>query len=342
MSPRPLRVSSRRTALLPVWVLVFLCFGVARALAATPVILSTDVGNEIDDQWAIAYMLTDPEFDVRGIISAHAPSLPAPSAHATYLVLRDEVENRLGLRVHPPLFEGSSLPLADTRTPRPNPGVDFLLKQSQAFNEQNRLTVLTIGAATDVASALLLDPTLADRIRIVAMGFENSGPHGGEEYNVQNDPRAWQVLLRSRAPIVIGAGDVCRKYLALGFDQARSLIAGHGPVGLWLWDEYQAWYYRQVKPLRVDDFSRPWIIWDIVTLAYLRGLTTQETAPRPELRDDLSLAPAPVGPTGASAGTVQWITSVDAGQLWSRFTRHLDSFERTHDVTPADCAQPAP
>lgn len=341
MSPSPLSALFR-AACLPAWVLLLLCFGVGRAVAATPVILSTDVGNEIDDQWAIAYMLTDPEFDVRGIISAHAPSLPAPSAHATYLVLRDEVENRLGLRVHPPLFEGSSLPLADTRAPRANPGVDFLLKQSKEFNQQNRLTVLTIGAATDVASALLLDPTLADRIRIVAMAFENSGPHGGEEYNVQNDSHAWQVLLRSRAPLVIGAGDVCRKYLALGFDQARTLIADHGPVGLWLWDEYQAWYYRQVKPLRVDDFSRPWIIWDIITLAYLRGLTTQQTAPRPELRDDLSLAPAHAGASGAQAGTVQWITSVDAGQLWSRFTRHLDSFERTHDVTPAACAEPGP
>jgi purine nucleosidase len=299
-----------------------------RALASTPVVLSTDVGNEIDDQWAIAYMLTDPAFDVRAILSAHAPSLPAPSAHATYLVLRDEVENHLGLRVHPPLFEGSSLPLVDIKTPRPNPGVDFLIRESRSFTPENRLTVLTIGAATDVASALLVDPTLADRIHIVAMGFKDSGPTGGQEYNVQNDPHAWQVLLRSNAPITIGAGDVCQKYLALQFDEARDLIASHGPVGHWLWDEYQDWYYRQVKPLRVDDFSRPWVIWDIITLAYLRGLTTQQNAPRPELRDDLTLAP---GPPGKS---IEWITSVNADQLWTRFTRQLDAFERTHDVTP--------
>ena len=83
-----------------------------------PVILSTDVGNEIDDQWAIVWLLTDPAFNVRGILSAHAPSLPDPSAHATFRVLEDVVERRLGIVEHPPLLEGSSLPLASSRAPR--------------------------------------------------------------------------------------------------------------------------------------------------------------------------------------------------------------------------------
>src|ERR1700712_3938283 len=78
-----------------------------------PVMLSTDVGNEIDDQWAIAYMLVNPAFDVRGIISANAPSLPDPSARATYEILVDVVERRLGMLQHPPLFEGSSFALED-------------------------------------------------------------------------------------------------------------------------------------------------------------------------------------------------------------------------------------
>ena len=40
-----------------------------------PVILSTDVGNEIDDQWTIAYLLLQPRFDVLGVMSAHAPTI---------------------------------------------------------------------------------------------------------------------------------------------------------------------------------------------------------------------------------------------------------------------------
>ncbi len=43
----------------------------------------------------------------------------------------------------------------------------------------DRLAVLAIGAATDLASALLLDPTITERLEIVAMGFD--GWPGGND-----------------------------------------------------------------------------------------------------------------------------------------------------------------
>lgn len=294
--------------------------------AATPVILSTDVGNEIDDQWVIAYMLMNPEFDVRGIISAHAPSLPDPSAHATYQVLKDEVETRLGMLSHPPLFEGSSLPLTNNQTPQPSRGLDFLISASRSFSIDHRLTVLTIGAATDVASAILRDPGITGRISVVAMGFKNLSD-AGHEYNIENDPRAWQVILASDVPVTIGSGDVCRQDLSLGFEQARQLISTHGAVGAWLWSEYQSWYFRNVKPLRVNDFSKPWVIWDIITLAHELDLTKQKIIPRPRLADDLSFQPANNG------RTITWITSVDSQRLWPDFLSKLDSYTETHSLS---------
>lgn len=295
-----------------------------------PVVLSSDIGNEIDDQWAIAYLFTNPAFHVVGAISAQAPSLPDPSAHASYLLLRDEVESRLGLRVHAPLLEGASKPLTDTHTPQPSPGSQFLITASRDFNADHRLTVLTIGAATDVASAMLQDPTLENRIRIIAMAFGNSSSDGGKEYNVQNDPKAWEILLQSNVPITIGAGDACRKYLALDYGQARQLLMGHGPAAAWLWAEYRAWYYRVVKPLRVDDFSKPWFIWDIITMADLRGFATETEGSRPKLQDDLALVTSTNNRPGAQK--IHWITSVDSKRLWADFTANLDEFQRTHKI----------
>lgn len=295
------------------------------AQAKIPVILSTDVGNEVDDQWAIAYLLTNPEFEVLGILSAHAPTLPDTSAHTTYLVLLDEVENRLGMVTHPPLLEGSSLPLIDTKTPRSNAAVSFIVQSSKNFSKDNRLTVLTIGTATDVASAILEDPSIADRIQVVAMGF-NSWPNGGSEYNVDNDVRAWQVILQSNVPVVVGAGNMCRANLALNFDQAKDLVSSHGPVGEWLWDQYQAWYFRYVKPLRKDDFSKSSVIWDIVTMAYALKMTTQETYPRPTLRDDVTFDHI------QTKNSITWITSVDAKRLWADFVTKLDIYQQTHAV----------
>jgi inosine-uridine nucleoside N-ribohydrolase len=298
----------------------------ARSATAKPaVILSADVGNEIDDQWAVVYLLTNPTLDVLGIISAHAPTVPDPSAHYTYRVLVDVVENRLRMTTHPPLFEGSSLPLENATSPRANAGVDFIIATSRSFSRDNRLSILVIGAATDVASAILQDPTIVDRVRIVAMGFKG-WPDGGDEFNVANDVRAWQVILRSHVPVVIGCGQVCRATLALTPAQAKDLIASHGPIGAWLWEEYRAWYYRFVKPIRKDDFSKPWIIWDMITLAYLEGMTQQDRVPRPVLRDNMTFDHV------ATEDTVTWITSLDSKQMWTSFLEKLDAYQRTHSV----------
>ncbi|HLV96072.1 MAG TPA: nucleoside hydrolase [Candidatus Acidoferrales bacterium] len=298
----------------------------AGAFAKVPVILSTDVGNEIDDQWAIAYMLANPQtFDVLGIVSSHAPSLPDPSAHYTYLILKDEVENRLGLAQHPPLFEGASVPLQDDHTPIITAGVTFIIDASKNFSSNDRLTILTIGAATDVASAIIEDPTIANRIRVVAMAF-TSWPDGGNEFNVANDVKAWQVILNSKVPVVIGSGSVCRADLSLSLDQAKQLVGNRGPVGEWLYAEFAMWYFRNVKPLRRTDFSKKWVIWDTITLAYVEGLTTQETHPRPTLSDAMQFGP------GRKGETVTWITSVDSKRMWADFTEKLDFYQSTHRV----------
>ncbi len=297
----------------------------AQTAARIPVVLSTDVGNEVDDQWTIAWLLLSPRVEVLGVMSAQAPTIAAPAGRTSYRILRDVVENRLAMRVHPPLIEGGSLPLENAQTPRPSPAVRFLIEKSKPFTRENRLTVLMIGAATDVASAILTDPTITGRIRVIQMGFNNR--QGGNEFNIANDPRAAQAILDSDVPLVIGPGDVCRASLSLGFQQAEGLLAARGPIGAWLWEEFQAWYFRYVKPIRVNDFSKPWIIWDNITLAYVLGMTQHQTAPRPRMQDDFTFVP------GAPGREVAWITDVDEERMWADFFSLLDDYQRTHNVS---------
>jgi inosine-uridine nucleoside N-ribohydrolase len=295
--------------------------------AKIPVILSTDVGNEIDDQWAIVYTMLSSEFEVLGLVSAHAPSIAPPAGHTAYYILRDVVENRLGMASHPPILEGASYPLENKWTPRRAPGVDFILQASKSFSAGNRLRILTIGAVTDVASAILLDPSIVDRIEVIDMGF-NEWPKGGDGFNILNDVKAAQIIFESDVPMVVGPADVCRENLALGFDQAMKMVGDRGPVGKWLWDEFKGWYYRFVKPLRQDDFTKPWIIWDTITIAYLLGMTEFETYERPVLRDD-------VGFDFANSGKkIIWITDLDEERMWTDFLRKLDLHQQTHALGP--------
>ena len=255
-------------------------------------------------------------------MSSHAPSLTAPAGHTSYRILLDVVENRLGMTPHPPLIEGGSVPLENDRTPQPSPAVRFLIESSKRFSRDDRLTVFMIGAATDVASAILTDPTITDRIRVIQMGFTDE--RGGEEFNIANDVHAVQVILNSNVPLVIGPGNVCRASLSLTLEQARVMLANRGAIGAWLWEECQAWYFRYVKPLRVNDFSKPWIIWDDIALAYALGMTQQHDLPRPKLRDNFSFEQV------NRDQVVTWITDVDEQRMWADFLGLVDKYQRTH------------
>jgi purine nucleosidase len=304
-------------------------YGAQKPNVRMPVVLSTDVGNEIDDQWTITYLLLQPRFDVLGVMSTHAPTLMAPAGHTSHRILVDVVENRLGMRKHPPLIEGANLPMENAKTPRPSAAVKFLIDTSRGFSKDKRLTVLMIGAGTDVASAILTDPTIVDRVRIIQMGFTDE--HGGNEFNVANDVHAVQAILDSDVPLVVGPGNVCRASLSLTFDQAREMLAMRGAIGAWLWEEYQWWYFRYVKPLRVNDFSKPWVIWDNITVAHVLGMTTQHTLPRPRLRDDMTFEQV------QSGRTVTWITDVDESRMWADFLSLVDRYRRPR--TPGGRAQ---
>src|SRR5512141_391161 len=145
--------NSLRLAIVLAALLSFSTFAWAadRASAARiPVILSTDVGNEIDDQWAIVHTLLSPEFDVLGVASAHAPSLPPPAGQVGLLLLKDIVESRMGMVVHPPLLAGADQALANRTTPQQSEAARFIVEASKPYSPSNRVRVLTIGAMTDV------------------------------------------------------------------------------------------------------------------------------------------------------------------------------------------------
>jgi inosine-uridine nucleoside N-ribohydrolase len=277
-----------------------------------PVLLSTDCGCEMDDQWALALLALAPSLELRAVIGAHAPNLPPEWAadHARELLRQMNVTNL------PPIVAGASRPLADTATPRESEGATLLLREAKPLSHGRRLAVLAIGSATDIASALLMEPALADRIEVTGVGFDR-WPEGGDPFNVKNDVCAWQALLASLVPLTVGPIDTCIRHLTLTRGAARQMLSTAGAPARFLLSILEEYLDRSPEEARsVTGRPDAWPVWDLIAVAHLLGLTQTETHSRPRMRDDMSFEHA-----GPGTDEIQWITGVEERRLWEQFAQ---------------------
>ena len=130
---------------------------------------------------------------------------------------------------------------------------------------------------------------------------------------------AWQVLLESNAPIVVGCAQVCLKHLTLSFAEAEQLLKDSGPGGRLLLQLLESWTLEQKELCRLTtgDGAR-WPIWDEVTTSYLLGMTEFDDYPRPTMREDMTF----VHDEGTHLG-IRWITAVDQAALWADLAASL-------------------
>jgi purine nucleosidase len=305
------------------------------AATPRPIILVTDCGAEMDDQWALAHLVLTPEFDVRAIVTTHTgkhPILAAPTAETSARIAR-EVLDRMPLRAHPVVIPGSNVPLR-SRTPIRNAGVERIISESRTFKTDHRLTVLVIGAATDVASALLTEPSLAKRIEIVAMGF-SEWPKGGDHFNIANDPIAWQVILDSDVPVTIGDETVTLRDLNMTSSRAHTILDPAGDPGQYLAGLLDEWLAKNPKlAAQVTGDEKLWGVWDEVAVAHMLGMTKTEQHARPKLHADLSFDQS------AKHGTITWVTAIEGERLWADLADRLQQAQRTVRVEPVVPALP--
>jgi len=290
----------------------------AAASARKAVVLSTDCGADIDDQWVLAHLALSPELNLLAVIGSHASSIGLTAADAAANardVLRRIPPNARNAR--PLIVAGSERLLAQAGPPRASAGSDLLLRLSRGFTRSHRLVVLVTGAATDLATALALDPTLADRVEVVAMAFDD-WPGGGDVFNVKNDPAAWRALLASDVPLTVGSGALTLRTLRLSGAEVERLVRPHGPVGEFLASIYRDWLDRQAALAAAVVGPGEWVVWDEVVVAHCLGLTRGESMPRPMLDSDLRFRP------GATDRKLTWLREVDSSALWRDLTRKLD------------------
>ena len=171
------------------------------------VVLDTDTYNEIDDQFALSYLLRSGEkLTVKALCAApffnDNSTSPEDGMERSYR----EIFNLLHLAeredLNPIVFEGSRTYLPDERTPVDSPAARELVRLAKDYSPEKPLYVVAIGAITNVASALLMDPAIKDNIVIVWLGGHAlEWPETGE-FNMMQDVAAARVVFGCEAPVV--------------------------------------------------------------------------------------------------------------------------------------------
>jgi hypothetical protein len=172
-----------------------------------------------DDQAALAYLALSPRWNLRGVVStlSRPQAVEAEGntdALAPIVLESDPVHaclQALPLKHQPQVVSGAAAKLEEMQDEL-SPAAELIIDLARSHPSRNRLMVLVLGAATDVALALSKYPGLQDRIELVAAAFER-WPEGTDHDKVRLDVPAWQVILDSNVPVTFASSVVAQKRL---------------------------------------------------------------------------------------------------------------------------------
>jgi hypothetical protein len=259
------------------------------ALPQGPVsmVLDTDTYNEIDDQFAVVYSLISKGVNVEALYAApffnSRSSGPGDGMVKSYEeILR--LLDRLGLSPDGFVYHGSERYLGGADTPARSEATDDLIARALQPRD-GLLYVVAIGAITNVASAILLEPQIREEICVVWLGGQPQyWPHS-REFNLQQDVPAAQVIFDSGVPIVQIPCKNVAEHLRTTLPEMAAYVKGQGAIGDYLYQIFEEYF--------TDHYARSKVLWDISGIAYLLEPEWVPSAVRPSpiLRDDITWGP---------------------------------------------------
>ena len=253
------------------------------------VITDSDAKNEADDQYAIVHTLLSPRFDNRGIIAAHFGDEKSRTSMEdsfqeiqTILQLMNIADDELAV-------QGASQALSDENTPKPSPGAELIIREAMA-KDPRPLFITFLGPLTDIASAYLMEPRIAETITVIWIGG-GKYPLGGREYNLSNDLHAANVVFKSNIPVWQVPQDVYRRVM-VSLAELEHRVKPYGKIGEYLFEQLVKWSqtpYAMRSPYRTGEC---WCLGDspAVGLMLYEHEFHYDIIPAPELSLDMTYA----------------------------------------------------
>ncbi|MBQ8598374.1 MAG: nucleoside hydrolase [Bacteroidales bacterium] len=240
-----------------------------RPTGKVDVILDTDTYNEIDDQFALSYMIkSDDKLNVKAIYAApyfnDKSTGPADGMEKSY----QEILKVLGLLEREDLkafaFRGSDRYLSSETEPVISDAAKDLAERAMTYTEENPLYVVAIGAITNVASALIMKPEIKDRMVVVWLGGHAHHWPENTEFNLHQDIAAARVIFGCGVPFVqLPCMGVVSGFTVSDADLENHL-KGRNPLCDYLVENT----VEEVKHY-VDSPVWSRVIWDVTAVAWL-------------------------------------------------------------------------
>lgn len=251
-------------------------------------LLDTDIGTDVDDAVALAYLLAQPQCDLLGIttVTGQAAERAALCSVLCHAAGRPEI----------PIYPGAEVPLAgEQRQPvaqqaavlprwphqREFPrgqAVDFLARTIRAH--PGEVTLLTIGPLTNAGQLFQADPEVAGLLKaLVLMGgcFDVASPHCGRtEWNIAGDAAAAEAVYR--APV--------RAHRSLGLDVTQQVVLGAEAVRAQfsaprlrpVLDMAEIWFAQFFPAITFHDPLSAAVIFDSTLVDWSRGRVSFDAA----------------------------------------------------------------
>lgn len=252
------------------------------------VIIDTDAKNEADDQFAIVHAMLSPKLDIRGFIAAHYGMRDEHGMEKSY----SELENFfsvMGFEKNGQIYHGAPHALPSQSEPVRSEGAELIVREAMA-DDPAPLYVLFLGPLTDLASAYMIEPSIAGRLTAIWIGG-GSYPKGGQEFNLGNDLIAANIIMRCPIDIWQVPKNVY-EMMPVSMAELEDRVLPCGSIGNYLFSQLEEYSRTDAAVKNHFRTGESWVLGDspAVGLLLYEHRFEYELLPAPMILEDMSYA----------------------------------------------------
>ena len=246
------------------------------------VILDTDTYNECDDQFALAYLLKSQErFNIEAITVApyhHDNNISIIEGNEKSYNEIIKICKYLNFDTTNKVYKGSEDYLQNNyneTTKAVEKIIEIALKNEKTY-------ILSIGAITNIAIAILKEPKKIDRIEIIWLGGNSLLQNKNDEFNFRQDIKAVKTIFESNAKLTIIPCKNVASNLITSIYELEHFLKGKNELCDYLCQRFYNDGVHGIQERRV--------IWDISVIAYMlnKSWFMSEEISCPRIREDSS------------------------------------------------------